>query len=233
MSLALTTQQPFAKGGNRLCFIHPEDPSRCIKVRRPDFTLEDLRRSKGFPKNLRPLSSFDDNLEEQQVMSRLHQRFGDTLYQHVSRCYGMVDTDMGPGLESELVRNADGKIAFSLKQQLVEVGMTPDLAQAIDQFCEFWETHCIPSRQLLPHNIVAQCNDQSNVTRLVTIDGLGDPTIIPVHWLPRSWQRKRYRGKTAQLRSRIEKFMQELQAGKQPSDMGKLMHDGTSTGRFN
>jgi len=144
----------------------------------------------------------------------------------------MVDTDMGPGLESELVRNADGKIAFSLKQQLAEKGITPDLAEAIDQFCEFWETYGIPSRQLLPHNIVAQCDKLGKVARLVTIDGLGDPTVIPAQWLPRSWQRKRYRGKTEQLRARIGKFMQELKAGKQPSDMGKLIHDGTSTGRF-
>ncbi|MEE4252626.1 MAG: hypothetical protein V2I50_01140, partial [Desulfuromusa sp.] len=60
--IQLQTIEPFARGGNRLCFVHPEDSRLCIKVRRPDFTLEDRRRKKGFPKNLRPLSSFDDNL---------------------------------------------------------------------------------------------------------------------------------------------------------------------------
>ena len=228
MSLALSAAQPFAKGGNRLCFVHPENPQRCIKVRRPDFTLEDLRRSKGFPKNLRPLSSFDDNLEEYNVMNELDQRFGEQLYRHVSHCYGFVDTDMGPGLVSELIRNSDGKISYSLKQQLAEKGMTPDLKTAIDQFCAFWETECIPSRQLLPHNIVAQCNEQGEVFRLVAIDGLGDPTILPARWLPDSWKRRRYKEKTEQFRARIEKFMQELKGGKKPSNVGKLMHDGRS-----
>ena len=59
MTLVLTDHNPFAQGGNRLCFVHPEDSLRCIKVRRPDFTLEDRRREKGFPKNLKPLSSFE------------------------------------------------------------------------------------------------------------------------------------------------------------------------------
>ena len=24
--------KPFAKGGNRICFIHPQNPNRCLKV---------------------------------------------------------------------------------------------------------------------------------------------------------------------------------------------------------
>lgn len=227
MSLALSAAQPFAKGGNRLCFVHPENPQRCIKVRRPDFTLEDLRRSKGFPKNLRPLSSFDDNLEEYNVMNKLDQRFGEQLYRHVSRCHGFVDTDLGPGLQSELVRNQDGTIAYSMKQHLAEKGMTADLVRALDQFCDFWETLCIPSRQLLTHNIVAQCDAEGEVSRLVAIDGLGDPTLIPSHWLPNAWQRKRYHRKTQQLRTRVDKFMLELTSGKKPSEVGQLIHNGT------
>ncbi|MEE2730023.1 MAG: YrbL family protein [Pseudomonadota bacterium] len=228
MTLPLSASKPFAKGGNRLCFVHPENPARCIKVRKPNFTLVDLRRTKGFPKNLRPLSSFDDNKEEYEVMKKLERRYGEALFQHVSRCFGMVETDMGKGIESELVRNADGRIAFSLKQQLFEVGLTPDLIAAIDQFCEFWESYCIPSRQLLPHNLVVQCNSDGSVKRLVAIDGLGDPTIIPLNWLPKMYQKHRFRQKTQQLRSRIATFIQEIDSGKHPSKVGKLKHDGTS-----
>ncbi|RLU01361.1 YrbL family protein [Ketobacter sp.] len=227
MTLPLSTCQPFAKGGNRLCFVHPEDPARCIKVRRPDFTLEDLRRAKGFPKNLRPLASFDDNQEEHRVMQALHRRYGEVLYQHVSHCYGFVDTDLGPGLVSELVRNDNGRIAYSLKQQLAETGLSDDLNTAIDTFCAFWEWHCIPSRQLLTHNVVVQCDANDRASRLVMIDGLGDSTLIPGHWLPLSWQRKRYRQKTRQFHQRIDTFLTELKAGKQPSEVGKLIHDGS------
>ncbi len=48
--LQLKTEEAFAKGGNRLCFVHPQDPSLCVKVRRPDFTLADLRKKRAFLK---------------------------------------------------------------------------------------------------------------------------------------------------------------------------------------
>src|SRR5690606_29292096 len=105
MTLQLASMQPFARGGHRLCFVHPDNPALCVKVRRPDFSLADRRRKKGFPKNLRPLSSFDDNAEEFRVMTDLERAFGEPLYKHVSRCHGFAATDMGPGLVSELIRN--------------------------------------------------------------------------------------------------------------------------------
>ncbi|MAR90275.1 MAG: hypothetical protein CML06_05250 [Pseudomonadales bacterium] len=229
MSVRLKDQKPFAQGGNRLCFVQPTQPDRCIKVRRPDFSLEALRASKGFPKNLRPLASFDDNLEERRVMGQLDRRLGADIYAHVSHCYGMVDTDLGPGLVSELIRDSAGPIALSLKQMLWERGLTDDLQQALDDFCSFWERSCIPSRQLLPHNIVAPRDQQGNVQRLVVIDGLGESTLLPLHWLPTRWQQRRCRNKTGQLRARVDRFLAELKAGKVPSNMGRLLHDGSPT----
>ena len=90
MTLQLSALEPFARGGNRLCFVHPQHPDRCIKVRRPDRPLTKLRAQKRFPKNLRPLSSFDDNLEEFRVMKRLHDHYGDEIFTLVSRCFGFV-----------------------------------------------------------------------------------------------------------------------------------------------
>ena len=52
---------------------------------------------KGFPKNLRPLSSFDDNREECRVVTQLQRQLGEIVFEHVYRCYGFIQTDLGVG----------------------------------------------------------------------------------------------------------------------------------------
>ena len=79
MMIVLHDVKPFAAGGNRWCYVDPADVDRCIKVRRPDFSIEERRRSKGFPKNLKPLSSFDDNLDEFRVMRSLERHYDDGI----------------------------------------------------------------------------------------------------------------------------------------------------------
>ncbi len=226
MKLTLSDLKPFAKGGNRLCFIHPENVSKCVKVRRPDFTLEDLRKKKGFPKNLKPLSSFDDNLEEHQVMIGFGLRYGREIYQHVSECFGFEDTDLGKGLVSELIRDESGQISYSLKQYLWECGRSDSFDQAVEQLCDFWETLMVPSRDLLLHNIVAQRDKKGEILRLVVIDGLGSPNLIPSRWWPKSHQRKKIRRKIQNLRDRIESYIVSCESGKVPSQMGQLIHKG-------
>jgi hypothetical protein len=216
--------KPFAKGGNRLCFVHPEDAGICIKVRRPDFTLEDLRRKKGFPKNLRRLSTFDDNLEEYRVIQKLEKSLGDTIYRHVYRCYKFADTDFGPGLLTELIRDEDGRVSVSLKQYLWEVGYPPDCQKTVELLTSFWLANVIPSRELLTHNIVVQRDQSGHVIRLVVIDGLGSSTLIPFKWLPTRFQQTKVKAKIKRLNGRISEFLNHCAKGKEPSHVGMLIH---------
>lgn len=207
MTLILKSSTPFASGGNRLCFVHPENSAICIKVRRPDFTLSDARRLKGFPKNLRPLSWFDDNQEEHQVMQMIARRFGEPAFRLVSRCYGFVETDMGLGLASELIRCEDGRVARSLKQYLWDHGYTDDLRAAVTHFTDTWSSLGIPSRDLLVHNLVVQCRIDGGIKRIVAIDGLGSPNLIPDSWLPITTLRRRAKRKANNLHDRIQSFL--------------------------
>ncbi|MBS3951332.1 MAG: hypothetical protein KGZ88_00020 [Methylomicrobium sp.] len=222
--LLLAQIAPFAQGGNRLCFVHPNDPLRCIKVRRPDFSLADRRRKKGFPKNLRPLSSFDDNLEELRVMADLDSSVGEHLYQHVSHCYGFVTTDMGPGLVSELIRNDDGSIAETLKKYIWDHGFTEDCQLAVSSLCDHWRAQRIPSRDLLLHNIVTQMAG-SSIVRLVVIDGLGSPSLVPFRWLPLAMRSKRIERKIANLYQRIHSLLSQRGQEKFPGYHGLLLHN--------
>lgn len=231
MTLLLKSIEPFAQGGNRLCFVHPHDQNRCVKVRRPDFTLEDLRRRKGFPKSLKPLSSFDDNAEEHRVMKQLYNRFGDALYEHVSGCFGFEDTDLGKGLVSELIRDEDQKVSHTLKQYIWDKGYTEDCKRAVNQFCRFWEFLGVPSRDLLLHNIVAQRNSEGRIVRLVVIDGLGSSSLLPTWMFPPAYFKKKAARKTENLRHRIELLLKDREKGGAfPGYYGLLMHDGTPPG---
>jgi len=224
MTLQLKNIKPFAQGGNRLCFVHPDDPKRCIKVRRPDFTLADCRRKKGFPKNLRPLSSFDDNREEYRIIQQLQHWMGNSVFDHIYRCFGFVETDFGVGLETELVRDANGLISLSLKQFLWEVGYTEPCRQAVEQLTTFWRAYKVPSRDLLTHNIVVQLDIEGEISRLVVIDGLGSSTLIPFRWLPSKYQIKRIDTRLQRFDARLAEFVRNCAAGKQPSRVGVLLH---------
>ncbi|MFE8072888.1 YrbL family protein [Marinobacteraceae bacterium S3BR75-40.1] len=225
MTLQLAQLEPFARGGNRLCFVHPDDAGRCVKVRRPDFTLEDRRRKKGFPKNLKPLSSFDDNLEESRVMTGLEKRYGERIFRHVSRCYGFVDTDFGKGLVSELIRDGNGAISQTLKKYLWDHGLTEECQAAVQALGDFWQSQAVPSRDLLLHNIVVQRNNDGTIERLVVIDGLGSSGLIPAGWLPHSLQQRKSARKVANLHERIDILLGQRGQDTFPGFHGLLLHD--------
>ncbi|MES2908726.1 MAG: YrbL family protein [Pseudomonadota bacterium] len=226
MTLSLSDLKPFARGGNRLCFVHPQHADRCIKIRRPDFTLEDLRRTKSFPKNLRPLSWFDDNQEEFKVMQDIAARLGEPAFALVSRCYGFEETDMGNGLTSELIRDADGRIARTLKQHIWDDGYSNALKAAVQHFGEAWAALGVPSRDLLVHNLVVQCEADGCIRRLVAIDGLGSASVIPDRWLPRSALLARSERKVDNLHERIASLLAARARNEFPGTHGLLMHDG-------
>lgn len=226
MTVILATEAPFARGGNRLCYVHPDHADRVIKVQRPDFPLEERRRRKGFPKSLRPLSSFDDNLQEFREMQMLDRVFREPLYRHVSRCYGFEATDMGAGLVSELIRDDSGAISHTLKQYIWDQGYDERCQQAVAQFAEHWIGLGVPSRDLLLHNLVVQRDSAGNVKRLVIIDGIGNPGWIPLGWWPRSLRVAKARRKIANLHLRIQTLLPLRGQDKFPGYHGRLFHDG-------
>ncbi|MFI2809708.1 MULTISPECIES: YrbL family protein [Microbulbifer] len=229
MTILLAPEKPFARGGNRLCFVHPDDDSLCIKVRRPDFTLADRRRKKGFPKNLKPLSAFDDNREEWRVMASLQKRYGDLVFHHVSRCFGFVDTDMGRGLVSELIRDGSGAISQTLKKVIWDEAFTDECRTAVEELSRFWEGNLVPSRHLLLHNIVVQRDIQGCIERLVVIDGLGSAGLLPMSIFPRVFQRNKIKKKIAVMHGRIETLLGQRHQASFPGYHGLLMHDGLSS----
>jgi hypothetical protein len=197
----------FTRGGNRLCFFHPANPDICIKIIRPDRTPSIRKQQKKFPKNLRPLSSFNENLLELQEMRRIVLLIGDAAFDVVPRCHGMVKTDLGAGLCSEMIRDDDGKVSISLKQYLWQSGITEGLQQAITRFSQQWIQLGMPSRDLLLHNIVVQLSDHADVKRLVVIDGLGWSGLSRLCYFIKPLARYRARKKIQRLKQAVRQLL--------------------------
>lgn len=219
--IRLSDLTPFARGGNRLCFVHPERSDVCLKVHRPDVDLAEKRRRKGLKGRLKPAASFDDNRDEAETLTALHQRIGADLARFAPRFLEWVATDLGAAIAVDLMRDADGAIATPLKQYVWERGLEPPLLAALAEFSAFWVRERVPSRELLLHNVVVR-QLGGGALRLVAVDGLGNADLLPLsRWSARLAERKAVR-KVERLRTRIDVLLATRAAGGHPGEHGFL-----------
>ena len=168
---------PFAKGGNRLCFVHPNNPNRCLKVVHPGL-LNEIKKNKSWYKRLRSIKSFDDNLREQQAYNQKALRKGDPgIWSHLAKWYGMTETNIGMASETELITNG-GEIAETLEAYLFREGITEEIKLSIENFQSWLREHLILTKNLIPHNLVL--GNENNKIVIKIIDGLGPQAFIPL-----------------------------------------------------
>jgi hypothetical protein len=208
--LRLADQRPFATGGRRLCFVHPGDPSKCVKVLRTD--------DERFVKTGRTLvpaflrREYDNNEDERRALSRLWRRLGEREYRHLPRCYGYEATDLGRGLVLDLVRDADGRISRSVREALAAGATLEEIRPAYDEMAAHFVKHAVETRAILEHNLSAQRLADGRY-RLVLIDGFGDPAWIPVRSLVPALRRATARKRAERGWERIEGIAREIERG--------------------
>jgi hypothetical protein len=124
----LANSSPFARGGKRDCFVHPEFPDRCVKVHRLDALPENLHKNASWSRRMRKsVEAFDENISDFNVLSMFS---GGALFnKHVPLLYGWEMTDRGRGLVMELFRDSNGLISRSLREYIWEHGYD-DIARA-------------------------------------------------------------------------------------------------------
>jgi hypothetical protein len=167
---------PFAKGGNRMCFVHPDNPNRCLKVIHPGI-LTKIKKSKPWYKQLRSSESFDDNLREQNAYNQKALKSNNPeIWDHLAKWYGMVETDIGIASETELIRN-NGRIAETLEEYLFRNGLTDEIKDAIEEFHKWLRQHLVLTKNLIPHNLVL--TSQEKKLKIKIIDGLGSQHSFP------------------------------------------------------
>ena len=178
--LTLDDIEPFAVGGTRRCYVHPDDETLCIKVLRPDRTPRARRDLVTGWRRFKRLPSFDDQQKELKAYGHLKRR-GQLDWNHVPRFYGAVDTDQGIGIVTALFRDWNGGYPKNL-EELLPAGMTDALDAAIREFKDWLRRELFLTRDLLPHNIIAVA-DSPERYRLVIVDGIGNSEFVPLsHW---------------------------------------------------
>ena len=168
---------PFAEGGNRMCFVHPDNPNRCLKVTHPGI-LKKIKQTKPWYKQLRSTESFDDNLREQDAYKQKALKSDNPkIWNHLAKWYGMVETSIGIASETELIRN-NGDIAETLEEYLFRDGLTNEIKNAIEEFHTWLRDYLVLTKNLIPHNLVL--TSQEGKLKIKIIDGLGSQAFFPL-----------------------------------------------------
>lgn len=168
----------FAKGGNRRCYVSPINPKRCLKVLHENL-LDKLKENSAWYKRLGKNAGLDDNLRERDAYNQraISSPINSSVWNHLAKWYGMVETNLGPASETELILN-DGEIAETLETYLFREGLTPEIQEALKTFETWLRTHLVLTKNIIPHNVVIKKENGSLF--LVIIDGLGCKSFIPL-----------------------------------------------------
>ena len=173
----LSNVTAFAEGGNRKCFVHPNNKDRCLKVVHLGLA-EKIKKSKPWYKKLRSSDSFDDNLREQAAYNqKALKNENQDVWIHLAKWYGMTETSIGMASETELIRNGE-EIAETLESYLFREGLTDEISEAIENFHIWLRAHLIFTKNLIPHNLVLHKNDNKLIIKI--IDGLGSQAFLPL-----------------------------------------------------
>lgn len=157
--LDLNNANLIGKGSSRLCYEHPYDRNKCVKV-----TYIDA------PEII---------AKEMWHYRRLENR--KTSWNQLARLYGLVETTMGTGAVFSLARDFDGTISTTLDSYLVDQDKTPpakQLSALLQDFRGYMLRECVVVRELKADNLVYQRLSPDN-GRLVLIDGIGNNQFLP------------------------------------------------------
>ena len=170
--------QSFAEGGNRKCYINPKNPKRCLKVLHEDL-LENLQKNSAWYKRLGNNYDLDDNLRERKAYNQkaIRSPIDSSIWDHLAKWHGMVETTLGPASETELIIN-EGEISETLETYLFREGLTPEIKKALSTFETWLRTHLVLTKNIIPHNVVIKKDNGLLILKIV--DGLGSKSFIPL-----------------------------------------------------
>jgi hypothetical protein len=157
----LSKATPISAGDFRVCYRHPADATKCIKVAKPraqDFHVGRVERLLG-------RSAVDPNEREFREYERL-KRKGVPLHTYFPRVDGFVETDLGRGLVVDFVCGTDLQPPVSIKDyakgNVRPVGLTDEVVMTgLRDFGEFCSRY----------GILGACTETHNIGFVRTSDG--------------------------------------------------------------
>jgi len=176
--IKISNIEPFSKGGNRLCFVSPNNPNICLKIHQRHRTPEIRRKNKSFPANLRPLKIFNENLQEYLSLKKHTKHFPQSINSHLPKSHGMVSTDLGIAHATEMIRDDSGLISETLEIYIWQHGRDDLVNQTLSSFQTTWCSSPPRSPDIIPHNLVIKRT--GNDAKIIVIDGFSRSPWLPL-----------------------------------------------------
>ena len=149
------------KGLHRECFVHPGDPTRCIKIV--------------------VSGSGNENHREQAYYAELASK--GVSWEMLPKFYGLVETNLGEVAVFDLIRDYVGGISLTLRHYLSSAQLTAihqaALKEALQALRNYLLTHRIITMTLKPKNILFQMSS-AETGKLVIVDNIGNSDFIPL-----------------------------------------------------
>tara|TARA_A100001015_G_scaffold247630_1_gene284571 strand:+ start:1030 stop:1665 length:636 start_codon:yes stop_codon:yes gene_type:complete len=199
--ISLEEVKPFAEGGNRVCYIHPDNKSLCLKISKPEVAKK-MRSNAPWYKKLRPERSFDDNFREKSAyQQRAIKENPQKIWRHLAKWYEFVETSKGLASCTELITNND-EVALNLEEYLFSKGRTTEIDEALKEFEIFLKETKLLTKNIIPHNLAVKENDSGLTLKI--IDGLGCMSFIPLPEISNSFADRYIKRRVKLMYSRIE-----------------------------
>ena len=199
--ISLEEVKPFAEGGNRVCYIHPNNKSMCLKISKPE-VVKKMRSNAPWYKKLRSERSFDDNYrEESAYRQRAIKENPQKIWRHLAKWYEFVETSKGLASCTELITNND-KVALNLEEYLFSKGRTSEIDKALKEFEIFLKETKLLTKNIIPHNLAVKENDSELTLKI--IDGLGCMSFIPLPEISNTFADRYIKRRIELMYSRIE-----------------------------
>ena len=199
--ISLEEVKPFAEGGNRVCYIHPDNKNLCLKISKSE-VVKKMRLNAPWYKKLRSEKSFDDNYrEERAYQQRAIKKNPQKIWKHLAKWYEFVETSKGLASCTELITNND-KIALNLEEYLFSKGRTKEIDKALKEFEIFLKETKLLTKNIIPHNLAVKEDDYGLTLKI--IDGLGSMSFIPLPEISNALANRYIKRRIDLMYSRIE-----------------------------
>lgn len=213
--ISLKGLPPIGAGEDRVVFQDPTDNTKCIKISRIDFGKE--FRPNGFNEILYWICRggqnkyFDFNYVDVMSAEILLKNESADTFKHLPRCYGYVETDLGPGVSWDMISNPDGTPCRSLRDYKVNPALINDMEKkrlwlALEEFFSWQQNNLIMLRELAFINTLVQEEGEGKL-KLYHIDAIGCADLIPLAKYSTLVRRLRIMNKVYRFRRRMEAWL--------------------------
>lgn len=215
--LELTPELHLGTGDNRSCYEYPGKPDRCIKIEKPWNTGFNNTPRKRLKKTVMPWQAdFSSNREESRFYWKKARLLGEEFYRHALHCYGVVFTNLGPGLVFERLMDHDGN--YSLRLDRI-AGEKPEMVDKILALMDELQSFLLQNQLYIftsdPDNLMVQVLGK-DVFRIVVIDWKTEGRAnvdIPLPELFPHIARKRFCRRFREMKSTVIRIADQKKAG--------------------